>query len=284
MSFYLIQGGGFNFKAGCTMNVKVYAYRTPELAMLVLPAFDLGNETRLWKIEGEPEHKTALGGFFQSFRVIEEIAKPAIKTEERMKFTVACATFAEGIEQVLDEQVEKLKMALDALLLAWSQRFGMQDSCQEISSLKSTRSSEDITVVTKSTAAWSALETSAIEARIEMQSALVTEGSSERAKAVAIVRKVTWCLGNTVTSLGKLQIREMERWSAKTILTVIELPVLVPEISEVLDTFVEKHILKKRKRQWQKPTPLRSCSSSDAGASGTKLSLLHRPKAITAMD
>jgi hypothetical protein len=303
-SFIVTDGKGFS-REGLNFGPKVsyaataemsmiHAYRTPIFAMLMAPAHG-HEEIRLWEIQGEPEQNTAIGSLYKKFQVVRERQAPKITIEERMKFTIACASWAERIGQILVDQVERFKMGLDNLLLGWSQRYGfplLEEGNEEKTVIQTqiVPKLDELNTPTLTCFGWTPSQLAAMEAKIELQTTLCAQGAQEQAKLDCLIKKINWTLGNAVTSLGNCLPRDVEKWTAKTLQTVIELPVLAPEIADILDVYVEKNISQKKQKEKDRSSCKKSSSSrllsrsSDAVGSGMKLSSLRPVNQATARD
>jgi hypothetical protein len=243
-----------------------HAYRTPVLAVLMEPLFNF-QDPHLFEVEGQVLKPDAVGATCSSLRIVKKIPLPKITTGERMKIAASCASWATGIGEIIFEQSKRLESTLNGLLTEWSQRYKWNG--QQSSDVDLTQWSQKC--------GWTVEETAAIERKIELQTALCGQGAQEAARANVLVKKITWALGNAMNALGLCLPAEVARWTAKTLLAIIELPILLPEISEILDKFVEdvmprsKKSVKKVTEEllWKKQFSRSSFSKLEPAAAGS---------------
>jgi len=209
--YMLTEGQGVLGEFSVTNNEETcHAYRTPLFAALMEPIFNF-QDPHLFEVEGHILRPDVVGATCKSLKIVKEIPLPSLTTGERMQIAALCGSLAEDIVEFISQQSKNLDLALNSLLTAWSQKY-----------------------------MWTAEETAAIESKIELQTTLCAQAGQEVAKTNILVKKITWTLGNVVNAVGLCLPAEVGRWTAKTILAVIELPVLIPEILDLLHNLVEK--------------------------------------------
>jgi hypothetical protein len=238
-----------------------HAYRTPILAALMAPLSEHEN-LHLWKAEGRIVKGNAIGGLCEQLTIKEEIPLPEVTTTERMKIATSCASWAEGIGEIILGQSRKLDITLSGLLTEWSQRYKWNGQAS---------SDVDLTQWSRK-CVWTAEATASIEHKIELQTLLCAEAAQEAARAGVLVKKITWTLGNAMNALGLCLPTDVGKWTARTLLAVIDLPILLPEISEILDRFVEEAL--PPKKTVKKLIEELSCKKQLSQSSSSKLSLV----------